>query len=100
MEQLEAAKKKREADPDYLVDPMYSGYSGNGYNYGDIQSTLGNPYFPNYRDAEPPFYYGSPYYPSYNDEPYDQGGRLFFFWITYTSTYYLTSTSTYSSVPR
>ena len=101
MEELEAAKKKREADPDYLIGPMYSAYSGSRYNYDDIQSTLGHPYYPNYRDAEPPFFYDSPYYPSYNDEPYsDQGGRLFFFWVTYTSTYYTTSTSTYSSTPR
>ena len=82
MEELEEAKKKREADPSYLLGPMYRDYEGNGYNYDHIQSTLGFPYYPNYRDAEPPFYYNQPFY---NEDPFEEqelDGRWFLYWST------------------
>ena len=94
MEELEEAKKKREADPQYLLGPMYRDYGGNGYNYDNIQSTLGKPY---YRDTPPPYYYNQRYSPIYNDDDammhdegqLNDGGRNFFIWLTRYFYFYI-----------
>ena len=125
MEQLEEAKKKREADPQHSYGPMYKGLNENGYNYDDIQSTLGNPYYTmNYRDSVSDYFY-RPYSLPQSEEPYEEdGGRFFFFLITTyislittdkmnitkyadltlmfifsTSTFYTTTTTKISSTP-
>ena len=85
MKELEEAKKKREADPQYSFGPVYKGFNANGYNYDDIQSTLGNPYsYTNYRDSLPDYFYNPYSMPQSNDEePFaEDGGRLFWYWFT------------------
>ena len=99
MEELEAGKKKRQVETDYLLGQGYRGYNGNGYyNDDEIQSTLGNPYIPN--NSESPYYYKPYSIPQSDGELYEEDvGRLFWFWITSTVTTYTTTISKYTSTP-
>ena len=101
MEELEATKRKRQAELDDSLGPMYREYDWNGYyNYDDIQSTLGNPYNSNYRGTESPYFYKPYSIPHSDDEEHDEDvGRLFWFWITTTFTTYTTTVSKYTSTP-
>jgi len=102
MEELEATKKKRQAELDDSLGPKYKEYDWNRYyNYDDIQSTLGNPYNLNYRGTESPYFYKPYSIPQGdNEEQYEEDvGRLFWFWITTTFTTYTTTVSKYTSTP-